>query len=538
MHALPTGHDVAEGARLLWRLPGFLRRSIGPAEARDSLRSRLERRGPDFLALVRRAVYDAAANPYRWLMDRAGCEYGDLGRLVDQEGVEGALRALLRHGVYLTVDEFKGRRPVVRGGATIETTPEAWRNPLSAFDVLLQSGGSRSVRTQVSIDLRFVRDTAVDKALMLRAREGMEWLHANWGVPGGALLAQLLRFSAAGAVPAGWFWQVNDGTRGLHPRYRWSARAIRWGGRIAGIRLPRPVYAPLAEPLPVARWMVGALRAGKVPHLYTFASSAARLCQAALEAGVDLRGAQFTLTSEPITAARLDAIRRCGATATPRYGTVECGPIGYGCLAPEAPDEVHVLHDLHALVQGGGGTVGVPGDLAPDALFVSSLRPTAPLILLNVSLGDQAVVTRRSCGCPLEALGWSTHLHTIRSFEKLTAGGMTFADTNVVRVLEEVLPARFGGGPTSYQIVEDETGAGYPLLRLLVHPEVGPISSEAVTDAFLRAISPGSGAERVMAQLWRESGVLRVECRPPFVTASGKVLHLHVRKPGADPGRE
>jgi hypothetical protein len=246
--------------------------------------------------------------------------------------------------------------------------------------------------------------------------------------------------------------------------------------------------------------------------------------------------AQFTLTSEPITAARLDAVGRCGATGMPRYGTVECGPIGYGCAAPEAPDEVHLLHDLHALIQQGEN--GGPHAFPHEALFVSSLRPTAPLILLNVSLGDQAVVTRRSCSCPLERLGWATHLHTIRSFEKQTAGGMTFADTNVVRVLEEVLPAQFGGGPASYQIVEEETGTGHPLLRLLVHPEVGPISSDAVADASLHAISPGSGAERVMAQLWRDNGVLRVECRPPLVTDSGKVLHLHLRRAGVGPIRD
>ena len=49
---------------------------------------------------------------------RAGLRDDDVG----QEGVEGALRTLFRHGVYLTVDEFKGRPPVQRGRATIEVT--------------------------------------------------------------------------------------------------------------------------------------------------------------------------------------------------------------------------------------------------------------------------------------------------------------------------------------------------------------------------------------------------------------------------------
>ena len=91
--AIPLG-DVVVGARFLWSLPGFLRNPIGVEQARAILRRRLERREPDFLALLRRVVYQHAASPYRQLLKLAGCEYGDLERLVRQEGVEGALSAL------------------------------------------------------------------------------------------------------------------------------------------------------------------------------------------------------------------------------------------------------------------------------------------------------------------------------------------------------------------------------------------------------------------------------------------------------------
>jgi hypothetical protein len=91
-------------------------------------------------------------------------------------------------------------------------------------------------------------------------------------------------------------------------------------------------------------------------------------------------------------------------------------------------------------------------------------------------MGDQAIVVQRACGCPLEQLGWVTHLHTIRSYEKLTGGGMTFLDTDVIRVLEEELPARFGGTPTDYQLLEEEADDGQPRLQLLVHPRVGPLN--------------------------------------------------------------
>jgi hypothetical protein len=150
------------------------------------------------------------------------------------------------------------------------------------------------------------------------------------------------------------------------------------------------------------------------------------------------------------------------------------------------------------------------------------------MILLNLSLGEAATVEPRRCGCPLETAGWGTHLHTIRSFEKLTAGGMTFLGTDVIRVLEQVLPGRFGGGPADYQLVEEEGRDGSARLRLLVHPDVGPLDSRAVGEAFLAGLSNGSGNDRVMGLAWREAALIHVERRAPLTTASGKVLHLHV----------
>ena len=145
-------------------------------------------------------------------------------------------------------------------------------------------------------------------------------------------------------------------------------------------------------------------------------------------------------------------------------------------------------------------------------------------------MGDRAVMTQRSCGYPLEQLGWTTHLHTIRSFEKLTAGGMTFLDSTIIRVLEEELPSRFGGGPTHYQLVEDEASDGKPRLRLLVHPVVGPVDRAAVADAFPRAIG---GGDSTMELQWRQTGFLRVERQRPLTTIAGKVQHLHLA--GRDP---
>jgi len=270
--------------------------------------------------------------------------------------------------------------------------------------------------------------------------------------------------------------------------------------------------------------MAEVLRSGDTPHVHTFVSSAVRLCQAAADAGLNLHGAQFSVCGEPITSTRLAEIRRVHAEAVPQYGTAETSTIGFGCLSAAAPDELHLLDDMHAMIQPEGAISD--RDLPSNGLLVTSLRATAPLMLLNVSLGDQAVVSRRACGCPLEELGWATHLHGIRSYEKLTAGGMTFLDTDLIRVLEEVLPARFGGGSTDYQLEETEAADGRPRLRLLVNPSLGVLDDRAVTETFLAAIAPGTGAERVMGLVWRDAGFLEVERLPPRSTSTGKILHL------------
>jgi hypothetical protein len=522
---------MASTVTLPFRVLRFLHRPVHPDAALDVLHSRLAWREHDFLGLAHDAIYAKGTSPYRRLLSLVGCEYGDLERLVRSEGIEGALSTLYRLGVYLSVDEFKGRRPIVRGSSTVDLDPRHLRNPLSPTHLVFQSGGSGGRATPVPLSLDVIRDRSVNACLFYEARGGRRWRFAFWGPPGGWSILQFLVLRGFGASIDRWFSLVSPSAPGLSARYRWSAHALRWGSALAGAGLPRRQDVPLDDPLPIARWMASVLASGGTPHLHTFVSPAVRLCRVASEAGINLHGAKFRIGGEPITQPRLDVIRSVGAHAAPSYGVNEAGEfIAQACLAPEAPDEVHFYHDLHALIQAGpaGKDTGDGGPgLPPRALLISSLRRTAPIILLNVSLGDEAVLQRRACGCPLERYGWVTHLHSIRSFEKLTAGGLTLLDTDVIRVLEQVLPARFGGGATDYQIVEEESTDGEPLLKLLVHPRLGHLDESAVSDEFLSAIGRGSSGGRVVELVWRQAGLVRVERRPPLATAIGKIHHLH-----------
>ena len=516
----PSSAEATSGARLFVNAVRLLRSPIDDSEFNTRIQQRFAHRDDSFLDLVREMVYASSTSPYRRLLRLAGCEYGDLERLVQRDGLEEALCELYRRGVYLTVDESKGRRPVVRGSSSFDLDPRQLRNPRLVPDFVAQTSGSRGARAAVPMELQRLREDLVP-----RLEEDRYRVYAQWAAPGTGAMQWPLRKVLRGQVAERWFSLVDPVGSGLHAKYAWSARAVRWAGLLAGHRFPRPVYVPLSDPRPIVRWMAAVLQAGGQPTLSSSVSAAVRVCQAAGDSGIALRGARFDISGEPATPARIAAIQRAGATVRVAYAATEPGTIGQGCLEPDVADEVHFLQDRLAVVQ--PGQDGGPG-LPPKALLMTSLLPRARLILINVSTGDQSEVFKRDCGCPLQHVGWTTHMHTIRSFEKLTAGGMTFFDSDVIRVLDEVLPRRFGGGPADYQLVDDESDDGAPHVRLLVHPRLGLVDTEAVRQTFLDAIGGGTGVERVMQLVWQEAGLPIVEHASPFATLSGKIQHVHL----------
>jgi len=522
--------DLALGARFLAGLPRFLHGRVDGENAGQVIKNRLLSRENSFLDLARRTLFDRPGSPYGRLLDRAGCRYADLEKIVRADGLEEALRRLFQEGVYLTVEEYKGRRDVVRGSFRFRADPGQLRNPFSRFHVPVQSSGSRSDRTPIVIGLDHIAACAVNACLFLYLHGGRHWEVADWEVPGGGALFRLLKFSRFGKRPARWFSHVNPSSPGLHPRYKWSARWLRWGSLFAGTPLPGVRHVSIEDPLPIARWMSDVLARQGTPLLFTFPSSAVRLVEAAHRSGLNLAGAKFLVGGEPITSARLEVVRNAGAELFPRYGSIECGPIGYGCFYAPHPDEIHVHQDLFALIQ--AGSAGQPAGLPPRGLLLTTLSPTAAFVFLNVSMGDEAEMEQRPCGCPLESQGFRVRLHTVRSFEKLTGGGMTFFDTDVIRLLEEVLPSRFGGAATDYQLLEEEGSRGEPILSLLVHPRLGSVDEAEVGRAFLESLGTGDGVSKIMGLNWRASNILRVVRQPPVSTGSGKILHLAVKRPG------
>lgn len=514
--------DARAFKRYAARLRGYLRRPLPFDAAPGIVASALARRESGFLRLLEDGVYARPASPYRWLLEEAGIEYGDAVALVRERGVEGALRVLHDEGVRVSLEELKGRRPILRGGRSREVVAGDFDNPIGSSDFVGRGGGSRSAPRRVAVDLDVLEHEAAHLALFLRAA-GLEG-HAvgQWRAapPGLAGIKDALRFAKLGAPVEAWF----SPTRERAPRDVAFTAYTLVAARASGRRIARPVHVPLDRPEPVLRWLERCAARGAPAFLSTTASAGVRLCLAATARRVEIEGTVLRLGGEPYTAAREEIVRAAGARAVCHYSMHEVGKVGMACTTPSARDDVHLLEDKVAAVHRDG------------VLSLTTVHPAAPKLLLNVETDDRVVVEERDCGCPLGRLGLRRHLHTIRSVEKLTSEGLAIGPIDVLRLVEDVLPGRFGGSAPDFQLEEDRSGA-LPRVSVVISPRVGAVDEAAVTEAVLAALGAGEAHRRMAARMWRDASTLRVVRREPSATAVGKVLPVHVSPPPAPPSR-
>jgi hypothetical protein len=506
-------------ARMTRDLPRFLHTPLTSGEARRVIAGRLVQREQRFFALVGPAIYGWPASPYARLLKLAGCELGDLRQLVGQEGLEGALTALAERGVYLTFEEFKGQRPVVRGSQRFEFHERDFDNPLVVPHVEASSGGSRSRGTTVKMSLGYLADLAVNTRLAFDAHGLGQPAHVVW-IQGNAVS---FIYACLGQSTLAWFHPVEE----LRGQLRLTYHYLTAYSSLLGSPLPGPRYSPVEAPERLTEWLLSQSRPGQTICVTTYASSAVRICAAALERGARLEQVCFITLGEPFTEAKRRIVEAAGARALVRYAFTEAGIIGYACASPTGSDDLHFCADSYVLTQR-RRPIG-DSDLMVEAFTYSSLLPRAPKILLNVESGDTALLERRACSCLQGEAGLTVHLSQIRSFEKLSSEGMTFMHTDLLHVLEDELPARFGGLSSDYQVVEQEVAAdGRLQLVLIVSPRVGAVDQDALLSAFLTALERYATFQPAAAQLWRQAGAVQVRRDWPLPTRAGKILPFHV----------
>jgi hypothetical protein len=143
-------------------------------------------------------------------------------------------------------------------------------------------------------------------------------------------------------------------------------------------------------------------------------------------------------------------------------------------------------------------------------------------------MDDYGILEERRCGCDLESYGYTTHIREIRSYSKLTGEGVTLIGNEVASVIEEVLPARFGGTPLDYQLVEQEDEQGFTRLYLFVSPRLAIPDEVQVIAVVLEALSESSPMADAARSVWQHTGALRVKRMEPVLTERGKHFPLRL----------
>ncbi len=506
-----------------WAFHNFLRHRLSLDEAQNILRQRMAEREVNFLRVVERTIFGNPSSPYRPLLKLAGCEMGDLRSMIRSKSLEGTLAALREAGVYVTFEEFRGLTPITRYGQTFPTRPEAFNNPMLRQYYEATTGGTTGPAIKIRTDLTHMVARAPQMMVAHNAHGVLNVPVALWrGVlPDGTGISNILRGALIGQVPQKWFVPVTR--RDVRPllKHRLSTLYIIFLGRVHGIPIPLPESVALDQAGVVARWAREAIAATGACLIRCHVSLAVRVSVAAQELGLDLTGAAFMGGGEPPTPAKVREILRSGARWIPAYAFSESGQVGFGCVHPADGNDIHLFKDALALIQ---HVRPIPGSRSTvDAFYFTSLLLTAPKILLNVESDDYGSLETRSCGCPLEAYGFTDHLRHIQSFSKLTSEGMTLEGGHMIRILEEVLPARFGGTPLDYQLLEEEDERGLTRLNLLISPRVAVPDQAIVVEAVLESLDP-----RLRAY-WREAETIRVKRMEPVWTGRGKLMPLNLK---------
>jgi len=513
-------------------LPAFFRERITVEQAEKEIKKALETREERFLELVRTRIYEHSASPYLKLLKIAGCELADLQTHVRRDGLEATLEKLAREGVYLTSDEFKGKKEVVRGGQSFRVRPKDFESSAWSPGFAIQSSGTSNQPVRSQINLDYLASRAYITAVFFSAHDFFGAAHAMYDaiLPGGGGVNNLLVYARLGISTDRWFARkIPAGSRLAGGYHYWTTSLIVLMGKWFGPGFPWPEFIDIGDVHRIVRWVTEKRGSATRCCITTAASNAARIARAAWDTGESLAGAKFIVSGEPFTEAKREVIERVGAGATSRYTYGGGVMVGYGCADSVLGDEIHVDETRLALL-------GHPTPVADDGppihpLLLTTLYPSATTrLLLNVESGDYAALDRRACGCALQRVGLTLHLHHIRSYEKFTSEGMNYFYGDLFEFFEKTLPSEFGGGPGDYQLVEEEDDNGQTRLTLVVHPEVGEVDEAKILLRLQERLAQGSSANRFQSRVWQNAGTLRIKRQAPHASARGKILPLHIRR--------
>jgi len=504
------------------------------SKARRILSKRIESREENFLVLVEKSIFSYSRSPYLKLLGAKSIGFRDLKSWVSRDGIEATLGYLANEGVYFTVDEFKGKTAVIRNGTSFVCDEREFDNPFLAYVYEVRSGATRSAGTRIRIDFDYLHQRSFYDAFLLNIHDCLTAPVANWFpvFPGAPGINSSLRFAHIGNPVQRWFSQVSEDQL----KVNWEKKLGTWlmftVSSLFGTPLSAPEFVALNQAHVVAQWARQMLDQHGKCVIYTFAGSAVRVCLAATEANISLKGTKFLVTGEPLTEQKRAEIESTEASAVPIYGISEAGVIAAGCnQLHRQSDHCHVYEDTTAIIP---FRHNIPNfDLAVDQFLFTTLLYESPKLLLNVGMGDYGDLSNTACRCDFGRIGFKTCVSNIRSYEKLTGEGVTFVESDFIRIIEKDLPQAFGGASTDYQLVETEDARGLTQLVLRVSPRVGGIDGRQVVRKFLDCLKHAEDTWWAQSGtvMWKQSQMLTVEREYPLTTSSGKILPFYLLKP-------
>jgi hypothetical protein len=522
-------NDLKMYRRFAFGLPSYLRNRWTLDSAKAAIKGWEADRENNFLRVVEKGIFGHPGSPYLPMLNEAHCSFEDIRSGVANQGLEPTLLELRRAGVYVTFDEFKGRKPIVRGSLEIPVTASAFDNPFLRPHFVRTSGGSSGPGTRVPQDLDHLRVQSAYELVTYDAQGAVDVPALIWrGVlPDGSGIDNALRRSAYGHPPTRWF--SNSNPWDLRPsmvKYTTAAWLTIVIARMSGTRIPSPRYNPLDRPETVATAIAELLERHGSCLVLVAASRGLRVCLAAKKLGLDFTGAIFRLGGEPMTAAKMAGIESTGARIFTTYGFSELGRVGMDCSRQREINDLHLCTGVCALVV--HDTMLEGSEITVPAFNFTALQPTAPKILLNAESDDFGIVDKHDCGCPLHELGLTTRLRRVASYRKVTGEGVTLVGSEMIQVLEEVLPRKYGGSPLDYQLIEEEDARGLTRLTLAIDPAIQIGDEAEVIDTVLSSLGRSSVMADSAREIWRQAQTFRVRRQKPKWTGRGKLMSLHV----------
>lgn len=497
---------------------------------KSRIRQVLEHRESIWLDTLRKTIFSQPSNPYHEMFRIAGCSPQDLAQLVHQRGIEEALKAIRRSGVYLDHDEFKGFKPVVRSGKVIPSAPGSFANPIVAGWFHGSSGGSRSAGTMTCTgteQLAYLTGYAALNAEEFGLNE-IPYVIARPTLPSIAGLLFCLLYSRIGCAVGPWFSFGGKFSNSFHYRLltKYIVALARWHG--AGAPFPR--YLPPNDFSPVARWIARLPKKERRCALQAVASTGVRIASAAMAENLDISGTLFFSGGEALTEGKRRAVEAAGVEVFPAYWISEIGQIGHSCRRMNTGNCVHLFKDSIAVIS--EARTAPFSQTGVNSLLFTTLLPHAPYVFINVEMQDAGLLEERSCDCVYGRMGFTHQISGIFSHGKLTGQGMTLVGTEIVRILEQDLPSRFGGCPGDYQLIEQE-GSTQTEIVLRISPRAAVQSPEIVKRYFMQSLRGYHGGT-LASHVWEHSDALKAIIAEPELTKAGKLLPLHLNKISKD----